>query len=77
MKFLCLIQKSISKERKFTEYDYHEHRPRKVLLSEHVYFVQICPVFAGPVTYVASTVYMHFPSAHLLCVTKYEFNDSM
>ena len=26
-------------------------RPRKVLLSEHVYFVHICPVFAGPVTY--------------------------
>ena len=28
------------------------HRPRKVLLSKHVYFVQICPVVAGPVTYI-------------------------
>ena len=27
------------------------HRPRKVLFSEHLYFVQICPVFTGPITY--------------------------
>ena len=52
MKSLCLVYKSISKERKFTEHDYHEYRPRKVLCSEHVHFVRICPVFAGPVTYV-------------------------
>ena len=39
------------KQSKFTEHEYHKHRPRKVLFSEHVYFVQICPVFAGPVTY--------------------------
>ena len=52
MKSLCLIQKSIRKQRKCTEHEYHKHRPRKVLFSEHVYFVQICPVFAGPVTYV-------------------------
>ena len=52
MTSLCLIYKSIRKQRKFTEHEYHKHRPRKVLFSEHVYFVQICPVFAGPVTYV-------------------------
>ena len=42
------FHKSICKERKFTKHYYQEHRPRKVLFSEHVYFVQICP---GPVTY--------------------------
>ena len=52
MKSLCLIHKSISKERKFTEHDYHAHRPRKVLFSEHMYFVQICPVITGPVTFI-------------------------
>ena len=50
MTSLCLIHKSIRKQRKLTEHEYHKHRPRKVLFSEHVYFVQICPVFAGPVT---------------------------
>ena len=55
MKSLCLTQKSISKQRKFTEHEYHKHRPRKVLFSEHVCFVQICPVFAGPVTYIEMT----------------------
>ena len=49
MTSLCLIHKSITKERKFTEHDYHEYRPRIVLFPEYVYFVQICPVFAGPV----------------------------
>ena len=51
MKSLCCIHKLISKHRKFTEHEYLKHRPREVLFSEHVYFVQICPVFAGPVTY--------------------------
>ena len=50
MKPLCLIHKSIRKQSKFTEHEYHKHRPRKALFSELVYFVQISPVFAGPVT---------------------------
>ena len=29
---------------------YHIHRPRNETLSEHVLFVQMCPVFASPVT---------------------------
>ena len=56
IKSLCLIHKSIRKQSKFTEHEYHKHRPRNVLFSEHVYFVQICPVFAGPVTNYAGTL---------------------
>ena len=36
MKSLCLVYKSIRKQRKFTEHKYHKHRPRKVSFSEHV-----------------------------------------
>ena len=50
MTSLCLTYKSIRKQRQFTQHEYHKHRPRKVLFSEYVCFVQICPVFAGPVT---------------------------
>ena len=50
MKSLCLIHRSIRKQIQLTEHEYHKHRPRKVLFFEHVYFVQICPVFAGSVT---------------------------
>ena len=64
MKFFCLIQKSIRKERKLTEHEYHKYRPRKVPFSEHVYFVQICPVFAGPVTYIF-IILMHIPIAYI------------
>ena len=35
MKSFCLIHKSIRKQRKFTELEYHKHRPRKVPISEH------------------------------------------
>ena len=35
----------------FTEHLYHKQRPRYGQFSEDVYFVQICAVFAGPVTY--------------------------
>ena len=41
----------INNKKKFTEREYNKHRPRKVLFSEHVYFVHISLVFAGPVTY--------------------------
>ena len=57
MKSLCLIHKSIIKQTKFTEHEYHKYRPRKVLFSEHVYSVQMCPVFAGPVTYYSTYTY--------------------
>ena len=50
--YALFIHKSLRKQGKFTEHEYHKHRPIKVLFSEYVYFVQICPVFAGPVTYV-------------------------
>ena len=44
---------------KFTEREYRKRRPTKtVLFSEHVYFVQICPVFAGLVTY---------PNLYIIC----------
>ena len=36
---------------KLTEVVYHTGGPRNVHFSENVYFVLICPVFAGPVTY--------------------------
>ena len=51
MKSLCCIYISIRKHKKFTENEYLKHRPRKVLFSEHVCFVQIYPIFAGPITY--------------------------
>ena len=51
MKSLCLIAKLIRKQTKFTEHEYHKHRPIKVPFSKVVQFVQICLVFAGPVTY--------------------------
>ena len=62
-KALCLVHKSIRKQRKFTEHEYHKHRPRKVSFSEHVYFVQICPVFAGPVTFTVLSI-LNFSSGH-------------
>ena len=51
MKSICLIHKSIRKQTQFTEHEYPKHSSRKVPFSEHVQFVQICPVFAGPDTY--------------------------
>ena len=65
MKSLCLIHRSIGKQRKLTEHEYHKHRPRKVLFSEHVYFVQICPVFAGPVTYYVFTCIHIYVNMHI------------
>ena len=70
MKSLCLIHRSIGNQRKLTEHEYDKHRPRTVLFSEHVYFVQICPVFAGPVTYIETSlmgaICMHFINHKLL-----------
>ena len=51
LKFSSYIYKSISKQVKFIQCVYHKQWLRKVPFSKHVYFVQICPVFAGPVTY--------------------------
>ena len=51
------MHKAIRKQRKFTEHEYRKHKSRKVLLSEHLYFVQICPVFAGPVTLLLCCLY--------------------
>ena len=74
MKSLCLIQKWITKQRKLTEHEYHKHWPRNVLFSEYVYFVQICPVFAGPVTnndyrwyYICSTWFLDIISTCYSC----------
>ena len=36
MKSLSLIHKSIGKQQKLTEHEYHKHRPRKVSFSELV-----------------------------------------
>ena len=44
----------------FTEHEYRKPRPKKVLFSEHMYFVQICPVFAGPVTCVCVCVAAYY-----------------
>ena len=61
MKSLCLTHKSIRKQSKFTEHEYHKHRPRKALFSELVYVVQIYPVFTGPVTnYVGTSLIGNF-----------------
>ena len=51
MKLSALIQKLTRNYIKLTEVVYHTEGPRNVHFSEHVYFVQICPVFAGPVTF--------------------------
>ena len=42
-------------------------RPRKVLFSRYVYFMQICPVLAGPVTYMYVCVVIILGIKH--CVT--------
>ena len=54
MKLLYLITTLIRNLLKFTELIYHKQRLRNIGFSEHVKFVQICPVFARPVTYVCA-----------------------
>ena len=36
IKSLWLIDTSIRKQTRFTEHNYHKHRPRKVPFSEHL-----------------------------------------
>ena len=57
----------------FTEHEYHKHRPRNVLFSEHVYFVQICPVFAGPVTFNVQILTENFLTI-FHCIHAYSIN---
>ena len=65
MKSLCLIQKSIRKQGKLTEHEYHKHRPRKVLFSEHVHFVQIyMPGFCRP-----SHIIIWWDPKYNICIT--------
>ena len=51
MKLSGLIQKFIWNNIKLAEVVYHTEGQRNVHFLEYVYFVQIYPVFAGPVTY--------------------------
>ena len=55
MKLLGLILKFMKNHIKLAELVYHTQRPRNEPFSEHVLFVQICLVFAGPVTIMIST----------------------
>ena len=57
MNFLYLIYKSIRKQGEFTEREYLKSRSRKVPFSEYAQFVQICPVFTGPVTIMPQFIY--------------------
>ena len=77
LKLLCYIDKSIRKQIKFTECLYHKQWPRYVWFSEHVYFVQICPVFAGPVTICLAKLWNdRFTKARILCCMVYSNSES-
>ena len=52
----------INKQMKFAEWVKHKQLPRRVPFSEHVLFVQICPVFTGPVAY---TVFLMESCIHM------------
>ena len=56
--------KTITKQIKFTECVYRKECPRKVPFSKHVYFVQICMVFKGPVTILFKQLQTSYVSMH-------------
>ena len=57
MKLSGFILKFMRNCIKLSELVYHTQKPSNKPFSEHVLFVQICLVFAGPITYMRSCVF--------------------